>query len=260
MKRIIFVFFLIVAMINPMIVQGQSAKQLQKAKELLARVEKNPHASASEHQQAVDALLKVADKHDRQEGEALLYLGEAYSRFVPQPFRNDSLSFHYYTNAAGELPEGELKGLALYNMGVYFYKNSVHQDLAQAHSLFVLAAGFNDAVSVGAGETYEFGLGCPMNPSAAFAYYRKGLCWILAEVQQQWSLQSQKFEASFLGGSAVRNLPAMQEMKVQSLGWEDLLEEEMATHSSILAWRIPWTEEPGGLKSIWSQSRTRLSD
>ena len=86
------------------------------------------------------------------------------------------------------------------------------------------------------------------------------LCWILAEVQQQWSLQSQKFEASFLGGSAVRNLPAMQEMKVQSLGWEDLLEEEMATHSSILAWRIPWTEEPGGLKSIWSQSRTRLSD
>lgn len=175
MKRIVFVFFLIVAMINSMTVHGQSAKQLQKAKELLAKVEKNSHASPSEHQQAVDALLKVADKHDRQEGEALLYLGEAYSRFVPQPFRDDSLSFHYYTNAAEKLPEGELKGLALYNMGVYFYKNSVHQDLAQAHSLFVLAAGFNDAVSVGAGETYEFGLGCPMNPSAAFAYYRKGI-------------------------------------------------------------------------------------
>ena len=45
----------------------------------------------------------------------------------------------------------------------------------------------------------------------------------------------------------VKNLPAMQETKVQSLGWEDPLEEEMATHSSILAWRIPWTEEPGGL-------------
>jgi len=45
----------------------------------------------------------------------------------------------------------------------------------------------------------------------------------------------------------VKNLPAMQETQVQSLGWEDLLEKGMATHSSILAWRIPWTEEPGGL-------------
>ena len=79
------------------------------------------------------------------------------------------------------------------------------------------------------------------------------LCWVLAQVQQQQSLQSQKSEASFLGGSAVNNLPAMQEMQVQSLGWEDPLEEEMATHSSILTCRIPWTEEPGRLKSIWSQ-------
>ena len=45
----------------------------------------------------------------------------------------------------------------------------------------------------------------------------------------------------------------MQEMQVQSLGWEDSLEEEMATHSSILAWRKPWTEEPGGLQSTGSQ-------
>ena len=45
----------------------------------------------------------------------------------------------------------------------------------------------------------------------------------------------------------VKNLPAMQETWVLSLGWEDPLEEGMATHSSILAWRIPWTEEPGGL-------------
>ena len=54
----------------------------------------------------------------------------------------------------------------------------------------------------------------------------------------------------FPGGSAVKNLPAMQEMQetwVGSLGREDPLEEGMATHSSILAWRIPWTEEPGGL-------------
>ena len=45
----------------------------------------------------------------------------------------------------------------------------------------------------------------------------------------------------------VKNLPAMQETGVQSLGWEDPLEKEMATHSSIFAWRIPWTEEPDGL-------------
>ena len=51
----------------------------------------------------------------------------------------------------------------------------------------------------------------------------------------------------------VKNLPAMQKIWVQSLGQEDPLEKEMATHSSILAWRIPWTEEPGGLQSTGSQ-------
>ena len=54
----------------------------------------------------------------------------------------------------------------------------------------------------------------------------------------------------------VKNLPVMQEVeeiRVQSLGWEDTLEEEMATHSSFLVWKIPQTEEPGGLQSIESQ-------
>ena len=51
----------------------------------------------------------------------------------------------------------------------------------------------------------------------------------------------------------VNNLPAMQETWVQSLGQEDPLEKGMATHSSILAWRIPWTEEPDGLQSMGSQ-------
>ena len=51
----------------------------------------------------------------------------------------------------------------------------------------------------------------------------------------------------------VKNLPAMQETQVQSLGSEDPLEKGMATHSSILAWRIPWTEDPGGLHSMGSQ-------
>ena len=67
----------------------------------------------------------------------------------------------------------------------------------------------------------------------------------------------------------VKSLPAMWETRVQSLGQEDLLEEGMATHSSILAWRVPWTEEPGGLTGSQShtvtvhrvtKSRLQLSD
>ena len=68
----------------------------------------------------------------------------------------------------------------------------------------------------------------------------------------------------FPGGSAVKTPPAKQETgetRVWSLGWEDPREKEMATHSSILAWEIPWTEEPGGLQSMGSQnSQTTLSD
>jgi len=51
----------------------------------------------------------------------------------------------------------------------------------------------------------------------------------------------------------VKRLPTMQETWDRSLGWEDLLEKEMETHSSILAWKIPWMEEPGGLQSMGSQ-------
>ena len=55
------------------------------------------------------------------------------------------------------------------------------------------------------------------------------------------------------GGSVAKNPPVMQEMWVQSLGQEDPLEKEMASHSSIPPWEIPWTEEPGGLQSMGSQ-------
>ena len=65
----------------------------------------------------------------------------------------------------------------------------------------------------------------------------------------------------FPGVSVVKNPPPKQETQVQSLGQEDALEKEMATHSSILAWKIPWTEEPGGLQSMGSQkNRTQISD
>ena len=51
----------------------------------------------------------------------------------------------------------------------------------------------------------------------------------------------------------VKRLPTMWETQVRSLGWKDPLEKEMATYSSILFWKIPWTEEPGGLQSVGSQ-------
>ena len=57
----------------------------------------------------------------------------------------------------------------------------------------------------------------------------------------------------YVMAQTVKNLPAMQEIWVLSLGRENPLEKGMATHSSILAWRIPWTEEPGGLQSMGSQ-------
>ena len=62
-----------------------------------------------------------------------------------------------------------------------------------------------------------------------------------------------KVFSDFPCGSVVKNTPAMQEMQVQSLHWEDPLEKDMATHSSIPAGRIPWTEEVGGLQSMGSQ-------
>ena len=65
--------------------------------------------------------------------------------------------------------------------------------------------------------------------------------------------------ASFVS-QRLKRLPSMPETRVQSLGGEDPLEKEMVTHSSILAWRIPWTEKPGRLQSTGLQSRTRLSD
>ena len=60
-------------------------------------------------------------------------------------------------------------------------------------------------------------------------------------------------QGRFPGDSLIKDIPAMQGMWVRSLGWEDPLEQEMATHSSVLAWRIPWTEDPGRLQSVGLQ-------
>ena len=58
----------------------------------------------------------------------------------------------------------------------------------------------------------------------------------------------------------VKNLPMMQETQVRSLGQEYPLQKEMATHSSILAWKIPWTEEPGGLYSPWGRKKSNTTE
>ena len=74
----------------------------------------------------------------------------------------------------------------------------------------------------------------------------------------------ESYFAKIIGASLVvqtkKNLPAMQETQVQSLGQEDVPERRMSTHFSILAGRIPWAEGPGGLQSMGTQSQTQLSD
>ena len=70
--------------------------------------------------------------------------------------------------------------------------------------------------------------------------------------KSQTQLSDFHFRASLVAQS-VKGLPVVQETWVRSLGGEDPLEKEMATHPSILAWRIPWTEKPGMLQSMWSQ-------
>ena len=69
----------------------------------------------------------------------------------------------------------------------------------------------------------------------------------------RWTFVSKPMSRASLVAQRLKRLPAMRETWVRSLGWEDPLEKEMATHSSILAWRIPWTEDPGELQFTGSQ-------
>ena len=73
------------------------------------------------------------------------------------------------------------------------------------------------------------------------------------QLREQYKGQKPSLPWIYLVAQSVKNPPAIQETRVQSLGWEDPLEKGMATHSSILAWRIPWAEEPGGLQSVGLQ-------
>ena len=78
----------------------------------------------------------------------------------------------------------------------------------------------------------------------------KAVCNVCLTGHKQAILVSLNFKLGFPGRSVVKNLSAVQETWVQCLGQEDPLEKGMATHSSILAWKIPWTEEPGRLPSM----------
>ena len=80
------------------------------------------------------------------------------------------------------------------------------------------------------------------------------ILWVIIQQNIQFHAQIVPHLAidCFLGGSGSKDSPAMQETWVWSLGWEDPLEKEMSTHSSVLAWRIPWTEEPGGVTKSWT--------
>ena len=78
--------------------------------------------------------------------------------------------------------------------------------------------------------------------------------------QEGEAISSQKTQKVSQRAQMVKNLPAMQETQVQSLDWEDPLEKERATHSSILTWRIPWMEEPSRLQSMRMPSLTQLSN
>ena len=91
-----------------------------------------------------------------------------------------------------------------------------------------------------------------MGREVGWRFEREGTCVYLRLIHV--CIWQKPTQFCSLVAQSVKNLPAVQETRVQSLGWEDPLEKEMATHSSILAWKISWTEESGGLQSMGLQS------
>ena len=123
-----------------------------------------------------------------------------------------------------------------------------------------LPANAGDAGSIpGSGSSPGGGRGNPLQYSCLEDPVDRGAWWATMHGVTKSQTQLKQLSSSsstykgFPGGSVVKNLPVMQETQVLSLGWKEPLEKGMATHSSILAWRIPWTEEPGGLLSTGQQ-------
>ena len=87
-----------------------------------------------------------------------------------------------------------------------------------------------------------------------------GACVVHTHNLHTHNLHAPDHLLGFPGGSVVKRPPAKQATCIQSLGREDPLEKEMTTHSSVLAWRIPWTGEPGGLQSIWGRRESDTAE
>ena len=102
---------------------------------------------------------------------------------------------------------------------------------------------------IGEGNGNPLQCSCLENPRDGGAWWAAVSGVAQSQTRLKRLSSSSKGTLGFPGGSVVKNLPAIQEMRVRSLGQEDPLEKEMATHSSVLAWRIPGTGEPGGLPS-----------
>ena len=106
-------------------------------------------------------------------------------------------------------------------------------------------------------------VGSLISSSSSFSKPSLDIWKFLVHIMLKPSMQDFKHDLTSMGASlvaqTVKCLPAMWETWVRALGGEDPLEKEMASHSSTLAWKIPWTEEPGRLQSVRSQSRTQLS-
>ena len=109
-------------------------------------------------------------------------------------------------------------------------------------------------VLCGLGASFETDL-----PGGSLAFQRLVL-FLSRQQARDWDPNRRRSRDIPLVAQKVKRLPAMRETQVRSLGQEDPVEKEMATHSSILSWEIPWTEEPSRLQSIELQSQTQLND
>ena len=119
--------------------------------------------------------------------------------------------------------------------------------LAFYHSLSTSSLDYyNNLLNGGAVSSF-----CFLNPSCTL--------WLEGTIKNLFSYHPFQ-NLGFPGSLGVKNSPATQETQAQSLGWEDLLEKEMVTHTSILTWDIPWMEEPGGLQPLGLQVQTWLSN
>ena len=127
-----------------------------------------------------------------------------------------------------------------------------HSDQCECLAHWTFDLSLSNKSSVGKESTCNAGdLG--LIPGLGYSGLENSMGYIVDGVTKSWTRLSKFHFRASLVAQLVKSLPGVQETWVWSLGQEDPLEKKMATHSSILAWRIPWTEAPGRLQSMWSQ-------